>query len=97
MGRRHRRHLLLLVPLGFTSHEDTCLGTRRAVCMEGGYPCLVCPQDQGLARPYLGPAADEQVQHILTDLVIVLIQKLVDLAKSKTLQGQGEAGQDVPQ
>lgn len=64
--------------------------------MEKGYPCLVCPQNQGLVGPYLGPAADEQVQHILTDLVIVLIQKLVNLAKSKTSQGQGDPGQDVP-
>lgn len=42
------------------------------------------PQSQGWAEPYLGPATDEQVQHILTDLVVVFIQKLVNLAKSKT-------------
>lgn len=43
-------------------------------------------QSQTRAGPYLGPAADEEVQHVLTDLVIVFIQKLVNLVKSKTSQ-----------
>lgn len=62
------------------------------VCMEVGYPYPVSPQhrraragqSQGWAEPYLGPATDEQIQHVLTDLVVVFIQKLVNLAKSKS-------------
>lgn len=42
-------------------------------------------QSQCQVGSYLGPAAEEQIQHILTDLVIVFIQKLVNLANSKTL------------
>lgn len=42
------------------------------------------PKSQGWAGPYLGPTADEKVQHVLTDLVVVFIQKLVNLANSKT-------------
>ena len=38
------RHPLLLVPLGFTGHGATRLGTRKVVCMEGGYPCPASPQ-----------------------------------------------------
>lgn len=36
------------------------------------------------AGSYLGPAAEEQIQHVLADLVVILIQKLVHLARSKT-------------
>lgn len=53
-------------------------------CMKEGYWHSVSLQSQGQAGPYLGPAAEEQVQHILTDLVVVFIQKLVNLANSKT-------------
>lgn len=66
-------HHLLLIPL---SGGQMLGDITSSMCL-----CLV-PQ----AGPYLGPAADEQVQHVLTDLVIVFIQKLVNLAKGKTLR-----------
>lgn len=67
-------------------HPWDMLGDMEKDVWTGGdtIDCPVSLQSQHQAGPYLGPAADEQVQHILTDLVIVFIQKLVNLANSKT-------------
>lgn len=77
-----QRHPLFLVPLGFTSCGDMLETWKGVYGRESLMPSVTAEPHR--AGPYLGPAADEQVQHILTDLVIVFIQKLVNLANSKT-------------
>ena len=76
-----------LGPPSFTSCGGHTLGDMKRGVYGWGLPVPSVPptsQSLGRAGPYLGPAADEKVQHILTDLVVVFIQKLVNLAKRKT-------------
>lgn len=76
------------IPCFWSPWASLAMGTNTwghgKACLEGGYWCPVSLQSQHQARPYLGPAAEEQVQHVLTDLVVVFIQKLVNLANSRT-------------